>query len=358
MTRLQKISALASRLGVDAIMLTSEVNMHYAIKYPRLEGIILVMPGDKGTVLTDSRYIEVVTGLVTPMGYEAVEPEGSYPTPQTVLSFVNENGIRSLGFENTRMSVMEYETYKAILPCELVPIHYGMEEIRRVKEPWEIEQICAAQKIADDALNAVLPLIKPGAYEDEIATELRHHLGLGGTEDFAEGMICVSGAKTSMPHGIASHKMIEDGDFMTIDFGAMVNGYFSDMTRTFGVGHLTQKQKDVYRIVQEAQLAGIEAFQIGAVCQEVDKAARDVIRKAGYGDYFGHGLGHSLGLEIHEKPMANKTYEGIYQLNDITTIEPGIYIPGEFGVRIEDMIYIDEDGKHNLTPFPKELMIL
>lgn len=358
MSRLQKIAKMASELGVDALMLTSEVNMRYATTFPRLEGMVIIHANGEGVCFTDSRYIEAVTEQITPLGYTAIEPEGSYPTPDTIKQYVTEKGIRSLGIEDERMSFAEYNIYKALLPCELVPLGGRMEALRRVKEAWEVEQIVAAQRIAEHALELLLPEIRPGAYEDELAAKMRYHLGMLGSEDFAPGMILVCGKKTSLPHGQPSHVAISDGDFVTVDFGAMVNGYDSDMTRTFGIGHVSQKMKDVYSIVLEAQLTGIDAFQCGKTGCEVDKAARDVIEKASYGQYFGHGLGHSLGLEIHETPRASRTSKWEFQTHDVITIEPGIYIPEEFGVRIEDMIYLSDEGKINLTAFPKELTIL
>lgn len=358
MSRLKKLAGLAEQMGVDALLITGEISLRYATKFKGLEGMVLVTAKGEGICFTDSRYIEAVTKQITPDGYQVVEPEGSYPTHETIRNYVADCGFKTLGFENRTMCVEEYQQYSRILPCELVPIGSGLEDLRRIKEPYEIDCIVRAQRIAEDSLNKLLPDIKPGAYEDELASKLRYYMGLGGSEGFAEGMILVCGATTSMPHGQPSHKAISDGDFVTIDFGALVEGYFSDMTRTFAVGHVSQKMKDVYNIVLEAQLAGIDAFECGKTGAEVDSVARNVIARAGYGKYFGHGLGHSLGLEIHENPRASRTYHGAYQMYDITTIEPGIYIPGEFGVRIEDMIYIDPEGKHNLTNFPKELMIL
>ena len=161
-----------------------------------------------------------------------------------------------------------------------------------------------------------------------------------------------------MPHGRPSHKAIEPGDFVTIDMGAVVNGYMSDMTRTFAVGHATDEMRAVYATVLEAQAAGLAAFAEGMRGCDVDKAARDVIEAAGYGAYFGHGLGHSLGLNIHEDPRASRTYTGTFPARSIVTIEPGIYLPGRFGVRIEDMVWLAPDGKENLTHFPKDLTIL
>ena len=357
-TRLQKIAGLAAEMGVDAILLTGEVNMHYATKFPRLEGMVVIGRDGSGACFTDSRYIEAVTAAITPLGYRAEEPAGSYPTIKTISAYVAEKGIRTLGFENKAMSVAEYEAYRGELAAELVPIGDGMERLRRKKEPEEIASIEKAQRIAEGALARLVPELVPGAYEDELTAKLRYYMALGGSEDFAPGMILVCGKATSMPHGQPSHKALSNGDFVTIDFGAMANGYNSDMTRTFGIGHVSQKMKEVYAVVLEAQLAGIDAFERGKTGAEVDAAARDIIEKAGYGKYFGHGLGHSLGLEIHENPRASRTYSGRFETNDIITIEPGIYIPGEFGVRIEDMIYLSQEGKVNLTAFPKELMVV
>ncbi len=358
MNRLEKLVHVVKSLGLDAMMLTSEVNLHYATTFPRLEGMVIITADGRGVCFTDSRYIEAATNQMAPLGYTVVEPEGSYPTPNTIRDYVKANDIKTLGVEDQRMSLAEYNTYKAVRPCALFCLGNALEDLRRAKEPWELQQIEAAQRIAERALTKLLPDLKPGAYEDELTAKLRYHMAMEGSEDFAPGMILVCGATTSMPHGQPSHKALSDGDFVTIDYGAMVNGYNSDMTRTFGIGHVSQKMRDVYRIVLEAQLAGIEAFQIGKTGVEVDAAARSIIEKAGYGSCFGHGLGHSLGLEIHENPRANRTDTTKFQMYDIITIEPGIYIPGEFGVRIEDMICLTPEGKWNLTNFPKELQIL
>lgn len=358
MSRLKKLVDLARKTGVDAIMLTSEVNLHYATKFPMLEGMVIVTADGRGVCFTDSRYIEAVTAQINPMGFEAIEPEGSYPTPATICDYVKANNIQALGIEDVRMSFAEYKTYEAVLPCNLVPVSHVVEGLRRVKEPWELEQIEKSQRVTERCLERLLPEIKPGAYEDELVAKLRYYMAMEGSENFAPGMILVCGTTTSMPHGQPSHKQISEGDFVTIDYGATVNGYFSDMTRTFGIGRVSDKMKDVYNIVLEAQLAGIDAFACGKTGVEVDYAARSVIEKAGYGQYFGHGLGHTLGLEIHENPRANRTDSTVFQMYDIITIEPGIYIPGEFGVRIEDMVCLTPDGKRNLTRFPKELTIL
>lgn len=358
MGRLSKLTGLVKSKGADALLLTSGVNMHYATMYGGIEGMVIVDVSGRGVVFTDSRYIEDAVKKIEPLGYKVIEPEGSYPTPKTIKEYVEKMGYQTIAYENQLMTVAEFGVYQELIAARLIPLDDGVEKLREDKEPEEIEWITQAQRIAERALERLLPEIKVGAYEDELCAKLRYYMAMEGSSGFAPGMPLISGKKTSMPHGQPGHEKIEKGDFVTIDFGAEVNGYNSDMTRTFAVGHATDKMKQVYEIVKEAQQAGIEAFMIGKTGKEVDFAARNVIERAGFGQYFGHGLGHSLGLEIHENPRASRTYEGKFMEGHIITIEPGIYIPGEFGVRIEDMVYLSPKGMVNLTEFPKELMIL
>ncbi len=358
MTRLEKMTNIVRALNLDAMVITSEYNMHYATEYKRYEGFVVVDRDGVGTCFTDSRYIEDTTAKITPLGYAVVEPEGSYPTPKTFADYVNGKGYETIGFENLTMSCETHRIYDALTKGTLVPLGEAIENVRQVKEPKEVDFIKKAQWITEEAVKMILPEIKVGAYEDELLALHRYNMARLGSEGFAPGMIFVSGKTTSLPHGQPSHKQIQHGDFVTIDFGAEVAGYNADMTRTFAVGTVSQKQKEVYHIVLEAQLAGIEAIAIGKRGMDVDAVSRGIIEKAGYGDFFGHGLGHSIGLEVHENPRATRTYEGAFVAGNIVTIEPGIYLPGEFGVRIEDMIYLSEDGKVNLTSMPKELQIL
>ena len=357
MTRLEKLAELTAKLHLDALMLTHHENQQYATMSAHLEGMILILPTGEGICYTDSRYIEEASAALVPQGYTVIEPEGSYPTVNTIRDFVLSRGIKTLGFEDLSMTVASHASYAAALPCELKPIGDAIAALRQIKEYIEIECIIKAQAIAEEALWALLPDIKAGAYEDELAAKLVYLMQLKGSQS-SWSPILVSGAKTSMPHGQPSHKAIEAGDFVTIDMGACVNGYVSDMTRTFAVGFATDEMKKIYDIVLQAQLKGIEAFNVNERGCDIDKAARDVIEAAGYGAYFGHGLGHSLGLNIHESPRASRTYEGVFPQRSIVTIEPGIYIPGKFGVRTEDMVWLSDNGKENLTHFPKDLMIL
>lgn len=358
MRRLEKIVDICKEMKVDAILLTSEVTMHYATMYPGLEGMVVIDIDGNGVCFTDSRYIEHATKKIEPQGYKVIEPEGSYPTPKTIGDYIKKKGYTRVAFENFCMTVAQLDTYRSALSVELVPLEDKIEKLREIKEDIEIQWITEAQRMAERSLNRLIPEIKVGAYEDELCAKLRYFMAIEGSTGFAPGMILVSGTTTSMPHGRPTHKQIQKGDFVTIDFGAEVNGYNSDMTRTFAVGGASDKMRQVYNIVLEAQLAGIEAFSEGKTGIEVDAAARNVIVRAGFEKYFGHGLGHSLGLEIHENPRASKTYYGRFQNRNVITVEPGIYIPGEFGVRIEDMVYLSPEGKVNLTEFPKELIIL
>lgn len=358
MGRLSKLTQLVREKEADALLLTSEVNLHYATMYGGIEGMLVIDASGKGVLFTDSRYIEDAERRICPLGYEVIEPEGSYPTPETIGRYIKEQGYQKVAYENRAMTVAEFSVYKELLDCQLISLDGGVEKLREIKESAEIAWIMKAQRIAERALTRLLPEIKAGAYEDELCAKLRYYMAMEGSENFAPGMPLISGKKTSMPHGQPGHKAIEMGDFVTIDFGAEVCGYNSDMTRTFAVGKASAKMRLVYQTVLEAQAAGIEAFSEGKTGIEVDAAARRVIEKAGFGPYFGHGLGHSIGLEIHENPRANRTYEGTFRQGHVITIEPGIYIPGEFGVRIEDMVYLSPEGRVNLTSFPKELMVL
>ena len=357
MERLNKLAAMAKKLGCDGVMITEGENLCYATGFVGLEGMVLVTADGKGWCFTDSRYIEAAEKAVAPWGYQVIQPDASYP--QCALQICKEQGVSSLLFEDQAMTVASHARYEAALEgIKLVAAGEAFSELREVKEEIEVERIVAAQRIAEQALEEILPLIKPGAVEREVAAELDYRMARLGSTGVSFPTIFVSGAKSSLPHGTPGDKKIEAGDFVTIDFGAMVGGYHSDMTRTFAVGFATDEMKKVYDTVLKAQLAGIEAMAEGVPGSQVDKAARDIIEQAGYGPYFGHGLGHSLGLNIHESPRAAKTYHRELVQGNIITIEPGIYLPGKFGVRIEDMVYLAADGKRNLTLAPKELRIL
>ena len=356
MTRLEKIAAALREKGWDAALIVGGENLCYSTGFKGLEGMVFITAAGRGFCHTDSRYIEAATAAVAPVGYAVSQPEESYYACAAALCA--EYGVRTLAFEDRVMPVSEYEKYKDKVPCTLTPAGPFYEELREIKEEEEVSRIVAAQRIAEDALHELVPRLKAGAVEKELAAELDYLMGKRSSEGVSFPTILVSGPKSSLPHGVPGDKKLENGDFVTIDFGAMVGGYHSDMTRTFAIGRASDEMKKVYDTVLRAQLAGIDALDVGTPGKVVHNAAAQIISDAGYGAYFGHGLGHSLGLNIHENPRASRVYEPAFKLGNIITMEPGIYLPGKFGVRIEDMVYLAPEGKRNLTEFPKELMVL
>ncbi|MBN7772449.1 M24 family metallopeptidase [Clostridium aminobutyricum] len=227
-----------------------------------------------------------------------------------------------------------------------------------IKTPEEILNIMKASAIGDLCFSHILGFVRPGMTELQVADEIERVLKSLGAEGLSFPTICVSGINTTLPHGEPSDKIIEEGDLLTMDFGAIVNGYCGDMTRTIGIGHLSAEQKKVYHIVLAAQLAAIDACKAGAKCFDVDKAARDIIEEAGYGEYFIHGTGHGVGTEVHENPYLNTRTDEILEEYMPVTIEPGIYIPDKFGVRIEDLAIVTSFGIINTVKSTKELIIL
>ena len=233
-----------------------------------------------------------------------------------------------------------------------------VSRLRMKKNLQEIEFIKKAQSITDKTFEYILNEIKTGVTEKEIALKMEFFMRKCGSEGIAFDIIAVSGKNSSLPHGVPTDKIIENGDFLTLDFGAKWNGYCSDMTRTVAIGNPSQRQTEVYNTVLKAQKAALSAIKPEVTCKEIDKIARDIINQAGFEGCFGHGLGHSLGLEIHENPACNTRDETCLSEGMIMTVEPGIYLENEFGVRIEDMVLVTDNGNINLTKSPKELIIL
>mgnify|MGYP004447624313 FL=1 len=240
----------------------------------------------------------------------------------------------------------------------LLPAPRLLAELRAAKTPHEQQCMREAQAIAEKALEDVLKIIRPGVTERDIAAELTYRILKHGGEGNSFEPIAVTGKNTSMPHGVPGDTIVQAGDFVTMDFGCLHNGYCSDMTRTVAVGFATDEMKAVYGTVLRAQLAGISAAKAGIAGCEIDAAARKVIDDAGYGEYFGHSFGHSLGLDIHEAPGASPSEKRLLPAGAVISAEPGIYLPGKFGVRIEDVLILGENGCENITHAPKELIVL
>lgn len=356
MTNLPELKAALARFdGADALLIQNDKNRRYALGFASSAGCCLVTR-EAAWFFTDSRYIEAAGNAIKDASVEMIS--SAEPYEKKINDLIEKYSIKRLGVEEASMSHAEYLSLSSKLKAELVPAQSIMKALRSSKKPEEITCLKKAQKIAEAALDEVLPLIKPGVTEREIAAELTYRMLLGGAENNSFDPIVITGAKTSMPHGVPGDVKIQSGDFVTMDFGCIYGGYCSDMTRTVAVGSASDKMKEVYSVVLEAQLAGIEASRAGVTGRDIDKAARDVIAKAGYGEYFGHSFGHGVGLDIHEEPNASPTNEKPMPLSAVISAEPGIYIPGEFGVRIEDVIILGESSAENITEFEKNMIIL
>ena len=357
MNNIKRIQDALARQGLDAILLTDEKNQRYATGFAFTDGAVVV-GREKAWLLTDSRYIEAAEKIAG--GCCAVQMfDREHSLSGLINAALKESGAEKLAAEDEKLSHARWAAFEKLLGRTLLPAGGLMMSLRASKNASEIESMIRAQRISEKALEEVLHIIKPGMTEKEVMAELVYYMLRFGSEGNSFDPIVVTGKNTSMPHGVPGDTVIRDGDFITMDFGSLSDGYCSDMTRTVAVGHATEEMKTVYYTVLEAQLAGIAAARSGIPGKLIDQAARDVIEKAGYGAYFGHGFGHSLGLDIHEPPMAGPRGEAPMAENDLCSAEPGIYLPGRFGVRIEDVMIIRKDGAEVITKAPKsELIVL
>lgn len=354
MNHLEKIAAKLPEYGLDAMLVCSEPGEFYAVGFHG-EGIAVVTP-TKTWYYTDSRYIEAASALVT--GAEvALPPEGKNYRSLT-QAIIDQCGIKTLGFEDQYMPVSDFLGWKDALSAELVPASALLTELRAVKDEQELAAMREAQRITDEAFTAICQFIEPGLTEQEIGARLQYEMLCRGAERMSFDPIVASGPNGSKPHAIPSEKKVEKGEFITMDFGCKFGGYCSDMTRTVALGEPTEEMRRVYAVVFEAQRAGIAAVKGGVSGAAVHEAGRKVIADAGYGEYFGHGFGHSLGIEIHEDPRFSPSWPGAVPTGATLSAEPGIYLPGKFGVRIEDVVILTEDGCVDITKSPKELIVL
>ncbi len=357
MNHFEAIAARLESRDLDAMLLTGEANRFYASGFHSsgTDGAALVTR--KGAYyFTDARYTEAAGRCV--QGAELREVGHGKGYAALVEEVAAEQGLRRVGFEDAYMTVQDYERYRKALSCELVPATELLWQLRTVKDGAELEAMVAAQRIAERALAEILEEIRPGVTEKEIAARLQYLMLHHGAEDMSFDPIVVSGPNGSLPHGVPSEREIRQGEFVTMDFGCVYHGYCSDMTRTVAVGYATAEMRRVYDTVLSAQLAGIAAARAGVSGKAVDGAARAVIDAAGYGAFFGHSFGHGVGVEIHEAPNASPMNETPLPAGAVISAEPGIYLPGKLGVRIEDVLLLTEEGCRNLTEAPKALLIL
>ena len=342
--------------GLDAVLVTDEKNQRYATGFPITDGAVLV-GREKAFLITDSRYIEAAEQQAE--GAEVRMFDRACPLNAKLKEALAEMGAEKIAAEDQSLSHAAFLGWEQKLGVKLESAGELFRQLRTIKTEEEIASMIHAQRISEAALEEVLHIIKPGMTEREVAAELVYRMLRHGGEGNSFDPIVVTGSKTSLPHGVPGDKVIQKGDFVTMDFGCLKNGYCSDMTRTVAVGSATDEMKKIYSIVLEAQLAGIAAAKAGVRGKDIDAAARKVITDAGYGPYFGHGFGHCLGLDIHEPPTAGPNGEAPLPAGSLSSAEPGIYLPGRFGVRIEDVMILREDGAEVITRAPKmELIIL
>lgn len=354
MNHIEKIAAQLPEYGLDAMLITSESGERYALGFHG-EGLLLVTR-DGARYSTDGRYIEAARERIQ-------GPEICLTTPDKghvafAREYIEGKQLHNIGFESGAMTVDAHRRYAQELPGILTPAQKLLDDLRASKDQEELAYMRRAQEITDEAFKAILNFIRPGMTEREIAARLVYELLSRGGEKVSFDPIVAAGPNGSRPHAVPGARVVEEGMFITMDFGCKVGGYCSDMTRTVALGHPTQEMEEVYAAVLAAQKAGIQAARAGVPGSEIDAAARRSLQDAGYGAYFTHGFGHSLGLDIHEKPNASTTEKGEMPVGAVISAEPGVYLPGRFGVRIEDVLILNETGCEDITRSPKDLIVL
>ncbi|SNX55355.1 aminopeptidase P family protein [Thermoanaerobacterium sp. RBIITD] len=350
-SRLNASKNLLNEKGLDGFIIFKPVNVTYVTGFTGDDSVAIISKKDS-YFITDSRYTEQALHEVK--DFNIIEHKTGIM--DAIKEYVDMLHIKKLGFEEDYLTYGQYSELKDKLNVELIPEKSFIEGLREIKDETEIENIKKAQYITENTFEYFLKFIKVGMKERDIALEMEYHMKKLGAEDKSFDFIVASGKRSSMPHGKASDKIIENGDFVTFDYGCKVNGYCSDMTRTVVVGKANDRQKEIYNTVLEAQMNAINNLKAGMIENEGDNLARRVIDEKGYGNYFGHSLGHGVGLEIHERPVLSPRGNNVLKAGMIVTIEPGIYIPDFGGVRIEDMVLLKEDGVIDLTNSPKVLI--
>ncbi|MBD8026094.1 aminopeptidase P family protein [Ureibacillus sp. Re31] len=353
MIKLEKLRKALVEENVDGLLITNDYNRRYMTGFTGSTGVAIVTKDD-AVFITDFRYTEQAKNQV--QNFRIVQHDSVIY--KEVAAQVEKMGIKTLGFEKDTMTYGMFETYKSLINAELIPLSGLIEKIRLIKTEQEINIIKVACEIADNAFSHILEFIKPGVTELEVSNELEFFMRKQGATASSFDTIVASGVRSALPHGVATEKVIEKGDFVTLDFGAIYNGYVSDITRTISVGQPSEKLKEMYQTVLESQLLALEKVGPGMTGIQADAVARDYLTSKGYGEAFGHSTGHGIGLEVHEGPGLSSRSETVLEPNMVVTIEPGIYLPGIGGVRIEDDILITETGNEKLTHSTKDLIIL
>ena len=353
MTKLNRIISKFDELNIDALLLFDEKNQFYFSEFKYSDGAILITK-EKSYLITDFRYTEDAKNKVKG-DYEIAAPKSQLQFIEEKLSLHN---VKSLGIEEDILSYSKYnrlaEKFKGVT---LIGIGSSISDMRTVKTEDELEKIKEAQRITDEAFSHILSVMTPNMTEIEVALELEFFMRRNGADGIAFDTIAVSGSASALPHGVPRNIPLQRG-FLTMDFGATYNCYCADMTRPVSIGKATTEMKNVYNTVLEAQLLALDKIKAGELCSDVDKVARDYIEGAGYKGCFGHALGHGVGLYVHEAPRLSYTCKEPLKTGNIVTVEPGIYLEGKYGCRIEDFVFVKENGCMNLTKSKKELIEL
>lgn len=352
--RVSKLQAVLQAQGLDAMLITSGVNRRYLSGFTGSSGYVLVT-GDESYLLTDFRYMTQAADQA--QGLKVVQHEPKFI--DSVRELLPKGGKVRVGFEQDDVTFSAYTSYAAALqPAELVPVSKAVENLRMFKDEDELAVMQRAADLADRTFSHILNVIKPGMTERDVDLEMEFYMRSHGATSSSFDTIVASGERSAMPHGVASSRVIQGNELVTFDFGALLDGYCSDLTRTIALGTPAPKLKEIYDVVLEAQLHALAHIKPGMTGREADALARDVITRYGYGEYFGHSTGHGLGMEVHEWPRLSKVGDEILEPGMVVTVEPGIYLAGLGGVRIEDDIVITDSGISLLTHSSKEYLSL
>ena len=354
MNRTERLREQMMQNGWDAVIVSSELNQRYLSRYPFTDGLLLITQNN-AELLTDFRYLEDARKKADPT-YTVVIPDARFPH---IRDFFVRDGVKTVGYEDHTLSCAEHAKFVDAFPeFRFVGIGGTLEKLREIKDEGELADIARAQDAADAALSHLLTVIKPDMTEIDVAMELEFTMRRSGAEGVAFETIAVSGTASSLPHGKPRNVKLQKG-FLTLDFGALWNGYCSDMTRTFSIGRADPEMKKLYNTVLRAQTEALAYLREGADCSEADRIARQIIDgEPEFKGTFGHSLGHGVGMFIHEAPRLMSRGSGKLVCGNVVTVEPGIYLMGKYGCRIEDMVAIEPDGVRNFAHSPKELIEL
>ena len=354
MSNIERIRQVMPEYKCNAMLIINEINRLFATGFSSSAGVLIVT-ADKAWFLADARYIEAAEAAIKDAKVVLISKEETIA--DSINKVIKENGITSLGFEDSYISYATHKDFSEKFGVELIPAQKLIIDLREIKSRDDFEKMVNAQRLAEKVFYEILPLIDTNITEKELAAEIVYRAWKNGADEESFNPIVVSGPNSSRPHGVPGNGKIGKG-FLTIDFGVKLNGWCSDTTRTLCIGKPDEEMVRIYETVLKAQEAGIAATHGGVQGVDVDAAARAVIEGAGYGEYFGHGFGHSLGLEVHESLRAAQISKDILPAGAVISAEPGIYLPGRYGVRIEDVLYVTESGSENITKLPKELIVL